>query len=353
MHTVHRYLDNGYIDMKSIIEEPDLPFMFLWGGRGTGKTYGALEWAERNYKKTGERFIYLRRTDKQLQECTRAGNNPFKQLNDDFGWSIYPQKHKDYGLCYFECEADEDGHLEIKSEPHGYMMALSTVGNIRGLAYNDVSLVIYDEFMKMPMERTMKNEGFGFADFYESINRNREFYGMEPLKVVCLSNANDLANDLFVYYSLVDRVEFMVKNHRMQYLDYGRGFALLCFDDSKISEKKKKTSLYKFTGENSVYTKFAISNKFKETEIPTIKPQPLTEYRPLCCINGITIYVHKSERRYYCTYHKSCTPEEFDASEIDGKRFVRKYIYLWEAHLNENVFFETYEIYRIFEKLYT
>lgn len=352
MHIINRYLKSGYIDMEGIIKEPDLPFMFLWGGRGTGKTYGALEYAEKNYRATGERFIYLRRTDKQLDECMRADNNPFKQLNIDKEWLIYPAKHKDYGRAYFNCNISENGKLEIISEPHGYMLSLSTIGNIRGLSYSDVSLIIYDEFMRMPTERTMKNEGFAFADMYESINRNREFAGKDPLKVVCLSNANDLANELFIYYSLVDRVEFMIKHNRMQYLDYGRGFALLRFDDSEISKKKKNTALYKFTGEDSHYTKFAVENSFKETEIPTIKSQPLNEYIPIVSINNICIYKHKSGQKYYCTYHKSGTYEKYDTSDIDLKRFIRKYIYLWEAHLNENMFFESYEIYRIFEKLF-
>lgn len=352
MHFIKRYLDNGYIDMEGIIEEPDLPFMFLWGGRGTGKTYGALKYAERNYNKTGERYIYLRRTERQLDECMRADNNPFKQLNVDMNWSIYPMKDKDFGRAYYKCKTGETGRLQIDSMPHGYMLSLSTIGNIRGLSYSDVSLVIYDEFMKMPTEKTMKNEGFAFADMYESINRNREFAGKEPLKVVCLSNANDLANDLFVYYHLVDRVEFMIKKNKMQYLDYGRGFALLRFDDSEISHKKKNTSLYRFTGVDSQYTKFAVGNSFKETEIPTIKPQNLAEYKPIVTIRGIVIYEHKSRHEYYATFHFSGNPEIFDDSEIDKTRFCRKYMFLWDAHLDERIYFETYEIYRIFEKIF-
>lgn len=353
MRYIQRYLPSGYIDMSGIIDEPDLPFKFLWGGRGTGKTFGALEKAKRIHEATGNTFIYLRRTEIQLKEVMKPGNNPFKELNSIYGWNIQPMKQKDYGLCFFDCEEDENGKLKIKNQkPYGYLMALSTVGNIRGLSYSDVSLIIYDEFMKMPTERTMKNEGFAFADLYESVNRNREMAGKEPLQVICLSNANDLANDIFVYYHLVDRVEFMIKNNKMQYLDYGRGFALLRFDDSEISKKKQKTALYKFTGENSSYNKFAISNTFKETEIPTIKAQPLNEYKPIVFIHGICIYEHKSEQKYYCTFHKSGSPECYDDSEIDNKRFVRKYIYLWESHLNESVFFETYEIYRIFEKIF-
>lgn len=352
MHIIKRYLDNGYIDMKSIIEEPDLPFMFLWGGRATGKTYGALKWADNDFNKNGSKYIYLRRTDRQLDECMRIANNPFKQINIDTGASIYPLQEKNYGRCFFKGEEHENGKIISVGEPHGYMLSLSTIGNIRGLSYSDVGIVIYDEFMKMPTEKTMKNEGFAFADMYESINRNREFTGAKPLKAICLSNANDLANDLFIYYQLVDHVQFMIKHNKYQYLDYGRGFALLRFDDSPISAQKQNTSLYRFSGENSEYNKFAVNNTFKQTEIPTIKSQPLNEYKPIVNINGLYIYEHKSESKYYCTYHKSGNPPKYDSSDIDRTRFCRKYFYLWTAHLEEIVYFETYEIYRIFEKIF-
>ena len=37
------YLENGYVNMAKIIET-DVPFIFVIGGRGTGKTYGTLQY---------------------------------------------------------------------------------------------------------------------------------------------------------------------------------------------------------------------------------------------------------------------------------------------------------------------
>lgn len=51
------YLDNGYVDIEKIVNY-NLPFNFIVGGRGTGKTYGALKYAyEYNI-----RFMLMRRT---------------------------------------------------------------------------------------------------------------------------------------------------------------------------------------------------------------------------------------------------------------------------------------------------
>ena len=39
---INLYLDNGYLDMRSIMET-DFPFIFVPGARGIGKTYTALK----------------------------------------------------------------------------------------------------------------------------------------------------------------------------------------------------------------------------------------------------------------------------------------------------------------------
>lgn len=352
MHIIHRYLDNNYIDMPSIMHEPDLPFMFLWGGRATGKTYGALKECAKYYELTGDRFLYLRRTDKQLSMCANMNTNPFKPINNDTGRLICPGTVKNVGRGFFRGEVDDNNELKLTEDLYGYMASLSTIGNIRGIDFSDVWCVVYDEFMKMPNERNMKNEGRSFADMYESINRNREFGGKDALKVVCLSNANDLANDIFIYYDLVARAEWMIKKDRYQYLDYGRGIALLRFDDSKISEQKKNTALYRMLGEDSSYSKMSLGNKFKETDIPTIKSVNIKEFKPFANISGLTFYEHKSDNIYYITTFKSGTYEKYDDSDIDKKRFCRKYMSLWASHMNEHIFFDSYQTLRVFESIF-
>ena len=55
------------------------------GGRGIGKTYGALDYLIRNKK----RFIYMRNTKTQIAESASEFGNPFKRLNKDRG-QAYP-----------------------------------------------------------------------------------------------------------------------------------------------------------------------------------------------------------------------------------------------------------------------
>ena len=51
------YLKSGYLDVEKILSYK-LPFNFIIGGRGTGKTYGALKTAYIN----DIRFMLMRRT---------------------------------------------------------------------------------------------------------------------------------------------------------------------------------------------------------------------------------------------------------------------------------------------------
>ena len=67
------YLESGYLNMEYIINLP-VPFIFVLGGRGTGKTYGALKYLLDNDK----RFIMMRRTQTQVDMIKDSAFNPFK-----------------------------------------------------------------------------------------------------------------------------------------------------------------------------------------------------------------------------------------------------------------------------------
>ena len=55
-----RFLESGYADIESILSV-GVPFIFLIGGRGTGKTYGALKYAVTHKRK----IMLMRRTQSQ------------------------------------------------------------------------------------------------------------------------------------------------------------------------------------------------------------------------------------------------------------------------------------------------
>ena len=69
------YQRNGYANMPDIIES-ETPFVLTIGGRGTGKTYGAIKYL----LESGTLFIYLRRTDAQMQLVSKAEFSPIIKI---------------------------------------------------------------------------------------------------------------------------------------------------------------------------------------------------------------------------------------------------------------------------------
>ena len=64
---------------------PNFLLYIFVGGRGTGKTYGSLkEFAIRAHTNRN-RFIYLRRSEVEVENCCSPVSNPFKAINADLG----------------------------------------------------------------------------------------------------------------------------------------------------------------------------------------------------------------------------------------------------------------------------
>lgn len=330
------YQNSGYIDIRRIMAL-DLPFNFIVGGRATGKTYTSLE----TVKADGIKFIYMRRTQSQADMINKQEFSPFKSLNDDHGWNIGTAALSKYNAGFYETQETEDGGRCCIGSPIGYTCALSTVSNMRGFDASDVQLLIYDEFIPEKHERPIKNEGAAFLNAYETINRNRELKGKPALQVLCLANANDLANPIFMELGIVRKAEQMRRKGQEISIDQQRGVGLFILDRSPISSAKQETALYKLARGSEFY-RMSLSNDFASEEIGTIKPQPLSEYRPIVTVGEITIYKHKARRTYYVSTHKTGTPPEFGTGDTDRTRFSRSYGWIWQEYLRNNIIFEEY-----------
>lgn len=338
------YQDNGYVNIKAI-KDLNLPFNFIVGGRGTGKTYTALK----EQYESGEMFMLMRRTQTQLDTIGRKDFSPFKTLNRDLDINVgIVQVSKYNGAFYNMVEGDKPGTLVPNGLPIGYTCALSTVANLRGFDAQDVQTLIYDEFIPEHHERPIKNEGQAFLNAYETINRNRELFGKKPLTVLALANANDLANPLFLELGIATKAEQMIKNGKEMSIDERRGIGLFMLQNSPVSKEKRKTALYRLT-ENSNFTAMSIDNIFAHDTGSIITSSNLKQYKPIVAIGELCIYKHKANRHYYCSTHISGAPELFGSGDIERRRFARAYSWLWLEYLSRNVVFES----QLCEKLLT
>lgn len=272
------------------------------GARGIGKTYSVLD-----YCITSESlFIYLRNTSVQLNECSTDFGNPFKRWNNDHGRGVYIAKEKEHSIIY-----EDDKIL-------GYATALSTFENLRGVDLSDVKFVIFDEFIEKRSLRFAQFETF--IDFYETVNRNRELLGEEALKCFLLSNSQRLDNPILAGYGLIPIIESMTESGQKIYRNGGLYLEL---PQSEVSEAKAHTSNYNLIKGTKIAAE-NLENKFAFDSFYGIKKRPLMEYTPICMIDDIYIYKHKSNGSLYACMVQAQNIQEF--SSRDNKTlFLRSY----------------------------
>ena len=169
----------------------------------------------------------------------------------------------------------------------------------------------------------------------------RELKGEKPLQVLCLANANDLANPIFLELGLVRKAEQMRRKGQENSIDKERGVGLFILDKSPISAQKRNTALYKLS-RGSEFSRMSLENDFANEDIGRIKTQPLGEFRPVVTVGEITVYKHKSRGEYYVSTHKAGSCAEFGSGDTDKNRFRRAYGWIWQEYMKNNIIFEEY-----------
>lgn len=340
------YDDNGYVNIPEILKHEAI-FIFIYGGRGTGKTYGSLqEFIDNQWK-----FIYLRRLQSQVDIVKKDEMQPFKQLNDDRGWSIKPYAVNKYISAFHDTDINEDGKEIPVGDTKGILTSLSTFSNLRGIDGHEIKIIHLDEFIPELNERPIKDEAGALFNAYETINRNRELNGEDPVKLLCTANSNRIDNPLFMELKLVRLAEKIRKSGDEYYYDKKRRMLLIDLYKSKISEAKSQTALYELTRGTEFYN-MAIKNTFINEERGRIESKPIKEYRPIVAIGELTIYKHKSKNEYYVTGFKSGSPKEYGVGERDRERFRKDCFFLWAAYMKNRVVFEEYINEILFDKYF-
>lgn len=329
------YTSDGWVNWDYILSQSE-SIIAVVGARGVGKTYGLFkELVDR-----GEKFIYLRRLKSQMDLCSKIEGNPFKKINTDLSREIKPFPSD--GIILFR-ESDKTGNIVSAG------VALSVVANIRGIDFSDYNYIVFDEFIATVTERPIKNEFESFLNFYETVNRNRELEGKEPVKCIMLGNANTLINPYFSAWHLMKTSLKMITGKQMVWRSPDKSRMLVLLLDSPISQKKRNTVLYA-NADNDFIT-MALDNSFR-TDETNIRSEPLTEYQHIVSIGEIGIYRHKSERKYYVSSTQQDKPY-YDSFGIGLKMFQQDY-YMLRVHymVSKNVWFESFELEIIFRGLY-
>lgn len=328
MKAIELYLPSGYINMKDIIELK-YPFTFVTGARRTGKTYGALMY---NLDEDIP-FLYMRRTQKEINACKTPALSPFTDINMARGCDI---QAKSMGA---DVIGFNDMSRGMKLVAPG--IALTTFHNVRGISGSQYRQILYDEFIPEKIARPIKGEFDAWANTYETLNSNREIYGKDPMQFLCLANSNAAANPIFMGLGLVSVLEKIKREHRLFWTDERRGILIVNAEKSPISEKKKKTALGKLTS-GTDFASMAYENEYAFDDWSNIESRTLKEYRPEVTVGEITIYRHKGRREYYVCQHMSGSPVIYGVNEREIESFSRSANRYRNAYLDGVMWFENY-----------
>lgn len=318
METVGNLYDtSGYLNVPALFDY-DTVFNFVVAGRGTGKSFGALKYIY----DSGKTAVYLRRTQKQADIVSKAEFTPFKPIADLLGIDYVVDKVV-------------PGVTALRTEGRTifYTAALSTFASLRSFDMSDVSIIFYDEFIPETSEKApIRHEYEAFLNMYETVNRNRELSGADPVKLFAAANANDINNKIFIGLGLVAVTDQMIKKGLEEWHDKKRSISLYYPAKSPVSEKKKDTALYRLA-DHTDFVRMAIQNSYN-MDYSDIINRPQVEYKPVVNLGELCIRKHKARPEEYLITvgpAKGSAPN-YPATERGILQFKEKFprvVYYW------------------------
>ena len=227
--------DSMFFDVNKIIDT--LPTMtMIIGGRGIGKTFSAKRYCIEDFLKTGNQFMWVRRTSAQIE--------PSRIFGDIV----------DYIPNTISYKVGDTGQLTtiyIDDKLAGFMASVSTGYNLKSQSFPKVNKIIYDEFLKTENERRIKNEPFLFLEMVESVIR------LKPdLKILLLANSTNLNNDYFSYFQIV--LDDIIENHNL--IKINQSLAVLKLADNEDYINKKLNTPFGKLIQNTPYYDYAVKN---------------------------------------------------------------------------------------------
>ena len=158
------------------------------GARGIGKTFGAKKKCCKAAKYDGKHFAWVRDTESACDKI-RANNGAdfFKDLAHHWRSNFF-----DLSKCYIKNDV-----IFINGEYAGKLLALSTYYNNKGNVFDDIDIVVLDEFIPEKIQANRGSRARQFLNTIESIGRTRTDF-----KIIILANALDLADDILDLFDL-------------------------------------------------------------------------------------------------------------------------------------------------------
>lgn len=210
---------------------------FIVTERGLGKTYGFTKFVIKDFLKSTNQFVYIRRYRNELE---KAIPNFFDAIVEKNEFPDVKFSHKGY-------------NLKINDEVAGFGIQLSTSQDLKSVNFSKVKTIIFDEaFIEEGQKKFyLKNEVHIFLNLIETIGRLRD-----DIRIFVLSNATNSLNPYFLYFnlSLPYGTDYKLFNDNLILLSY--------IKNNVYRETKKQTKLGRLVS-GTEFEDYAINNKFQ------------------------------------------------------------------------------------------
>lgn len=269
-------------------------FNMTIGGRGRGKTFGSLRYCVRQYLKKGWTFIYLRRYESEFKKKDKLLS----------GVSVkFPGHEFRVDGMRLQVRPVQEGDEKARWETMGYLVQLSTALTEKGVPYDDVHTIIFDEFLvPKGFLRYLPNEVEAFLDFYNTVDRFND-----RVRVLFLANSVNIINPYFRYFGLHPRKDTRWASAMEGYV------CLQCLDASGAFVASAQGSRFGRMIAQTEYYDYAIGNQFRDDTTEFLEPKPSTaRYRFAIVFDGqaLAIWHDVETAMYYASARvpKDATP---------------------------------------------
>lgn len=337
-----------YYDVEEDFKKfPEAWLYVAYSARGAGKTYSFLRYCIREKKI----FLYLKRTQIDIDLISRPEFSPFKPLMRDYGYQITMEKlYEGISAVYMIVEEEK--------ELLGYCLAMSAVHKYKGFDLSEVELICLDEFIPQLTERVNRKEGDLLLDLYMTVSRDREARGQDPLKLCLFANATELYCPITETLQIIDNISYLNAHEgEYRYLEDRR----ILLHRIPYSEGANTDSAIYNAMKGTQWAEMAFGGQFSYNDFSKIRKVPLKGFVPYVHViyNRKDYYIYQNKNNglfYMCSSPAQC-PYEYDMEiESDQSSFYDTWCCMLQQEINDgNMMFETYSGYnfvRNFRRIY-
>lgn len=222
-------------------------FNFAIGGRGTGKTFDAKYRLIKRAIKKDRRFIYLRRYDSEFEDREKFFSDVKKKFP---GYEFQVIGNTGYVRKDLR---DQNDKPVYKWKPCVYFVRLATTIGKKGVPYDDVDYIVFDEFIiDKGSLHYLQNEVKTFLDFYNTVDRFND-----RVKVLFLANSVSIMNPYFLAWHLNPR-------RGKRFIRASKNYICVEYIDSEQYREHVDSTRFGQFIKGTDYYDYAVSNQFHD-----------------------------------------------------------------------------------------